>query len=100
MGGPPTCVSSHSDSVGSHSTGSNPSLRYSGSSRIRNRPSLLGPYISICLGPYYVPSGGGGFLSVRYPCIPQVASRLVCSYGRPHEGAQDLLASKHDLLDT
>jgi len=35
--------------------------RYRGTSLIRNSPPP-GPYSSICLGPYGVPSGGGGFL--------------------------------------
>ena len=34
---------------------------YRGTSLIRNRPPL-GPYSSICLGPYGGPRGGGGFL--------------------------------------
>ena len=34
---------------------------YRGTSLIRNTP-LLGPYSSICLGPYGGPRGGGGFL--------------------------------------
>ena len=45
---------------------------YRGTLLIRNRPHL-GPYNSICLGPYGGPRGGSVFLEVRYPCtVPPV----------------------------
>jgi len=47
---------------------------YRGTSLIRNS-APLGPYSSICLGLYGVPSGGGCFLRARYPCNCHQPSR-------------------------
>ena len=49
---------------------------YRGTSLIRNSPAPQDSTVSLCLGPYDGPGGGGGFLRARYPC------RVAICYGQ------------------
>jgi hypothetical protein len=48
-------------------------LPYRGTSLIRPPPPQDPTVAFLCLGPYGVPMGGGGFLSARYPSTPPPA---------------------------